>query len=66
MKTGIELISDERRRQVDQLAYTSEADAANWPCCELASAAAVLAATEHIYYADGRQVWPWEGRQGKD
>lgn len=71
--TGIELIAQERRRQIEREEFDSEYDAAYNYCGELAYAAAVYASPEPIYtirehkglddnlpFFHLTNPWPWE------
>jgi len=60
--TGIELITNERQRQIDAEKWTSEHDD-QWTREELAGAAAFYALPEK--YGEVLAFWPWEPKWNK-
>lgn len=65
MKTAIELISEERKRQVEQKGWTPEHDDGHINS-EIAIAAAAYALPTEVFYPDGwywiterDDIWPW-------
>lgn len=67
MKTGIEMIAEERQRQIDIEDYTAENDA-QYIDGELALAAASYALAEHNRKRNFRAaptIWPWHERDWK-
>lgn len=62
MKTGIEIIAEERERQIDVEGWTAEHDDAGNNDEQLALAAAMYALPsdyrEHEYHV--RNIWPWD------
>ena len=60
MKTGIERIAAERKRQIEVEGFNAEHDE-NQTCDELAFAAAAYALTDEFFYPGDRlqHVWPW-------
>ena len=63
MKTGIELIAEERHRQIEKEGWTAEHDAEHFTGA-LALAAACYATPQkhrHMYWAGNMPFgWPWE------
>ena len=67
MKTGIELIAEERQRQIDQEGFSANADA-GFTIGELAMAGASYALPYHarLYKAGGvPHVWPFSAQMWK-
>lgn len=68
MKSGAELIAEERQRQVEEKGWTAEHDDEH-DCGELALAAVCYATPELLYREDRRPTailfvdpWPWDPR----
>lgn len=65
MKTGIELITEERKRQIEKEGWTPEHDAEH-TLGEIALAAATYALPEevrypnHLWVTDRDELWPWD------
>lgn len=66
MKTGIEIIAEERRRQIEKEGWTSAHDQ-DHDSCELAFAAATYALPPHTQTRRilKEHLWPWEPRWWK-
>lgn len=68
MKTAIELIAEERRRQIEVEGWTPEHDS-NYHYDELARAAASYALPEEsrhgVFIGDKPEHWPWESKWWK-
>lgn len=68
MKTGAELITEERIRQLEEIGWTAEHDDDEGSEGELAMAAVCYAAPEPVYREDRRAAitfadpWPWDPR----
>lgn len=62
MKSGIELITEERKRQIEVEGWTLEHDSIGNNNEELAQAAALYALPEvfRYYEYDVRNIWPWD------
>lgn len=62
-KKGVELIADERRKQISVFGFTKEHDAQHDPSMFAKAAQAYLMPTKHPevdYYHSPPSVWPWE------
>ena len=66
METGVEIISDERTRQITDEGYTSEMDD-NQSCGELALAAACYAVPYYLRDSKDGSIlpWPWNPKYYK-
>ena len=64
MKTGIEIIAEERQRQIDVEGWTPEHDELANNAEQLAQAAALYAIPYEyrVYEYDVRNLWPWDMR----
>lgn len=67
MKTGIEIIADERKRQVEKENWTPEHDNAHWDqALPLAAAAYAVPSSFYIVDQHGREsMWPWDDEYWK-
>jgi len=61
MKTGIELIEEERKRQINKEGFTTSTDLINCPNGKLAEAASCYSTTSQTEEtkADPPITWPW-------
>ena len=59
MKTGIELIAEERKRQVEVEGFTDEHDK-QYDSLELVFAAITYAIPDDLDSIDPRHYWPWD------
>lgn len=68
MKTGIEYIAEERKRQIDEEGYTALHDKEENELCQLAFAAAAYACPVKTNKAKSfkrTHLWPWDSRAWK-
>lgn len=64
MKTGIELIADERKRQIEEEGWTAEHDAKHTND-ELSLAAVCYATPAAVRYNPYCRFWPWDKESWK-
>lgn len=64
-KTGVQLIVNERRRQIDEEHWSASHDANHYPSDALADAAACYALARKRKDGDPVRYWPWDLRYWK-